>query len=124
MHTWAKKVLRSRVVTWLTWPPFGVALYVGVIVGTHLTGFMNLVLANDNVHNAEHALYLIAGYLYFLPLLGGADPVAGLPIRPGSSCSSWPCPWMPSPAWCSDQRKTATRFPAWPTTGQPGHRAR
>ena len=70
VHTWAKKVLRSRVVTWLTWPPFGVALYVGVIVGTHLTGFMNLVLANDNVHNAEHALYLIAGYLYFLPLLG------------------------------------------------------
>jgi cytochrome c oxidase assembly factor CtaG len=70
VHTWAKRLLRSRVVTWLTWPPFGVALYVGVIVGTHLTGFMNLVLANETVHNAEHALFLIAGYLYFLPLLG------------------------------------------------------
>ena len=70
VHTWAKKVLRSRVVTWITWPPFGVALYVGVIVGTHLTSFMNLVLANETVHNAEHALFLIAGYLYFLPLLG------------------------------------------------------
>jgi cytochrome c oxidase assembly factor CtaG len=70
VHTWAKKVLRSHVVTWITWPPFGVALYVGVIVGTHLTSFMNLVLANETVHNAEHALFLIAGYLYFLPLLG------------------------------------------------------
>src|ERR1700683_3546098 len=57
--TWAKKVLRSHVVTWITWPPFGVALYVGVIVGTHLTSFMNLVLANETVHNAEHALFLI-----------------------------------------------------------------
>ena len=70
VHTWAKKLLRSRVVTWLTWPPFGVALYVGVIVGTHLTSFMNLVLANETVHNAEHVLFLVAGYLYFLPLVG------------------------------------------------------
>jgi cytochrome c oxidase assembly factor CtaG len=70
VHTWAKKVLRSHVVTWITWPPFGVALYVGVIVGTHLTSFMNLVLANETVHNAEHVLFLVAGYLYFLPLLG------------------------------------------------------
>jgi cytochrome c oxidase assembly factor CtaG len=70
VHTWAKKFLRSRLVTCITWPPFGVALYTGVIVGTHLTGFMNLVLANETVHNAEHALFLIAGYLYFLPLVG------------------------------------------------------
>ena len=70
VHTWTKKLLRSRVVTWITWPPFGVALYVGVIVGTHLTGFMNVVLSNDTVHEAEHVLFLVAGYLYFLPLIG------------------------------------------------------
>ena len=69
-HTWTKKLLRSHVVTWITWPVFGAALYVGVVVGTHLTGFMNLVLANQTAHNAEHALFLVAGYLYFLPLLG------------------------------------------------------
>jgi cytochrome c oxidase assembly factor CtaG len=70
VHTWAKKLVRSHVVTWITWPPFGVALYIGVIVGTHLTSFMNLVLANQTVHNAEHGLFLVAGYLYFLPLVG------------------------------------------------------
>jgi cytochrome c oxidase assembly factor CtaG len=70
LHTWAKKALRSRVVACITWPPFTVALYTAVIVGTHLTGFMNLVLTNDAVHEAEHVLYLVAGYLYFLPLIG------------------------------------------------------
>ena len=70
LHTWAKKALRSRVLAAITWPPFGVALYVGVIVGTHLTGFMNLVEANGTVHDGEHVLYLAAGYLYFLPLIG------------------------------------------------------
>ena len=70
LHTWAKKVLRSRVLAAITWPPFGVALYVSVIVGTHLTGFMNLVESNGTVHDGEHVLYLAAGYLYFLPLIG------------------------------------------------------
>ncbi|MGH3199612.1 MAG: cytochrome c oxidase assembly protein [Streptosporangiaceae bacterium] len=70
LHTWTKKVLRSRVLAAITWPPFGVALYLAVIVGTHLTGFMNLVLSNGAVHDGEHVLYLAAGYLYFLPLLG------------------------------------------------------
>src|SRR5207237_3581349 len=64
----------SRLLAAITWPPFGVALYVGVIVGTHLTGFMNLVETNSGMHDAEHALYLISGYLYFLPLIG-REPV-------------------------------------------------
>src|SRR5579875_1376101 len=70
LHTWVKRSLRSRLVAAITWPPLGVALYVATIVGTHLTGFMNLVFADDAVHQAEHALYLAAGYLYFLPLVG------------------------------------------------------
>src|SRR5271166_3734956 len=70
LHTWTKKVLRSRVLAAITWPPFGVALYLAVIVGTHLTGFMNLVESNGAVHDGEHVLYLAAGYLYFLPLIG------------------------------------------------------
>jgi cytochrome c oxidase assembly factor CtaG len=70
LHTWAKRTLRSRVVSALTFPPFGVALYTGTIVATHLTGFMNLVLTNDTVHEAEHVLFLVVGYIYFLPLIG------------------------------------------------------
>jgi cytochrome c oxidase assembly factor CtaG len=70
LHTWAKRTLRSRVVSALTFPPFGVALYTGTIVVTHLTGFMNLVLTNDTVHEAEHVLFLVVGYIYFLPLIG------------------------------------------------------
>ena len=79
VHTWTKKLLRSRVVTWITWPPFGVALYVGVIVGTHLTGFMNLVLANET--RARRRACPLPGRrlpLFPAPDGAGADPVAGL----------------------------------------------
>jgi cytochrome c oxidase assembly factor CtaG len=70
VHTWAKKTLRSRAVAALTWPPFSAALYLGTIVGTHLTSFQNLTLTNGVAHAGEHVLYLVAGYLYFLPLVG------------------------------------------------------
>jgi uncharacterized protein YecE (DUF72 family)/cytochrome c oxidase assembly factor CtaG len=70
LHTWTKKVLRSNPVRWITWPAFGVAAYAATIVGTHLTSFMNLVESSDTIHEAEHVLYLVVGYLYFLPLIG------------------------------------------------------
>ena len=70
LHTWVKKFLRTRPVHWLTWPVFGVVAYTATIVGTHLTGFVNVVEHNDTVHNAEHVLFLVVGYLYFLPLVG------------------------------------------------------
>jgi cytochrome c oxidase assembly factor CtaG len=70
LHTWAKRVVRSRPVAWLTWPAVGVIAYAATIVGTHLTSFMNLVLTNNTVHDLEHVLYLVVGYLYFLPLIG------------------------------------------------------
>src|SRR5579862_1057270 len=44
VHTWAKRAMRSKVVSFLTFPAVGVVLYTGTIVGTHLTGFMNLVM--------------------------------------------------------------------------------
>ncbi|MBO0819944.1 MAG: cytochrome c oxidase assembly protein [Nocardiopsaceae bacterium] len=70
LHTWTKRVLRSVPVRAITWPVFGVVAYAATIVGTHLTSFMNLVLTNDTVHDLEHVLYLVVGYLYFLPLIG------------------------------------------------------
>jgi cytochrome c oxidase assembly factor CtaG len=70
LHTWVKKIIRSKPVLWITWPAFGVAAYAATIVGTHLTNFMNLVIEHDAVHESEHVLYLVVGYLYFLPLVG------------------------------------------------------
>jgi cytochrome c oxidase assembly factor CtaG len=83
LHTWVKRLLRSRLIAVLTWPPVGIVAYTATIVGTHLTSFMNLVMQNAAVHNAEHALYLIVGYLYFLPLIG-REPVrwrVSYPVR-------------------------------------------
>jgi putative copper resistance protein D len=83
LHTWAKRVVRSRVVTFLTWPPFVLILYAATIAGTHLTGLMSLVMSNPALHNAEHALYLVVGYLFFLPILG-SEPIRwrlSYPIR-------------------------------------------
>jgi putative copper resistance protein D len=70
LHTWAKRVIRSRVIGFLTWPPFGLVAYSATIVGTHLTGLTHAILINQTLHNAEHVLYLVVGYLFFLPLLG------------------------------------------------------
>ena len=74
VHSWVKRVVRSRTVTALTWPPATVVLYCAVVAGTHLTSLMNLVVENDGVHDAEHALYLVTGYLFFLPVLG-SEPI-------------------------------------------------
>jgi putative copper resistance protein D len=62
--------VRSRVVSVLTFPLVGLAIYATVLVGTHLTGFMQQMLTNMWLHDVEIALYLVGGYLYFLPLLG------------------------------------------------------
>jgi cytochrome c oxidase assembly factor CtaG len=74
LHTWAKRVIRSRVASFLTWPVFGAALYAVAVVAAHLSGFANLVEHNQTVHNTEHALFVIIGYLFFLPILG-TEPI-------------------------------------------------
>ena len=70
LHTWAKRAVRSRVAAFLTWPPFGLVAYTVTVVSTHLTGLTHEILVNQTLHNAEHVLYLVVGYLFFLPLLG------------------------------------------------------
>jgi putative copper resistance protein D len=70
LHTWAKRVLRSGPVHAITAPPLGIVVYAATVVVCHLTSFMNLVESNEDVHQAEHALFLVVGYIYFLPLIG------------------------------------------------------
>ena len=83
LHTWTKRVIRSRVVTFLTWPPFTLAAYAAVIVSTHLTGLITATITHPVLHDAEHAVYLVVGYLFFLPIVG-SEPIRwrlSYPIR-------------------------------------------
>jgi putative copper resistance protein D len=70
LHTWVKRVLRSRPVALLTWPVLGALAYAVVVPATHLTGVANLVERNQTLHNGEHVLFLAVGYLFFLPVIG------------------------------------------------------
>jgi len=74
LHTWAKRVVRSRVISFLTWPVFGFVAYAAAVTAAHLTGIANLVESNQLLHNAEHAGFLIIGYLFFLPIIG-SEPI-------------------------------------------------
>ncbi|HEX4833109.1 MAG TPA: cytochrome c oxidase assembly protein [Trebonia sp.] len=83
LHTWAKRVLRSGPVHAITAPAFGVAAYAATVVLTHLTSFMNVAESNDSVHDLEHVLFLVVGYIYFLPLIG-KEPIGwkvSYPVR-------------------------------------------
>jgi putative copper resistance protein D len=83
LHTWTKRVLRSKVASFLTWPVFGAVAYTVAVVGAHLTSVANLVETNQTLHDAEHAVFLLVGYLFFLPILG-REPIrwrTSYPIR-------------------------------------------
>jgi putative membrane protein len=54
----------------LTSPITAMVLYAAVLVGTHLTGFQEVMTTHAWVHDAETVLYLVSGYLLFGPLLG------------------------------------------------------
>ncbi len=70
VHAMVKRIVRSAPVNVITFPLVGVLVYIATVVGTHLTGFMNVSLQHPVVHDLEHVLYLVVGYLYFLPLIG------------------------------------------------------
>lgn len=82
LHTWVKRLVRSRAVTALTWPPGALALYAVVVAGTHTPPVMNLVLSSQPAHAAEHLLYLLSGYAFFL-LVIGSEPVRWRVSMPG-----------------------------------------
>ena len=119
LHAWTKRVLRSRVASFLTWPVFGAVAYAVGVTAFHLTGLATLVERNQTAHNAEHALFVVIGYLFFLPLIGTepirwrlsypirfvvlvllmpVDTFTGLALGYGSA-SSPGVPTGPRPAW-------------------------
>jgi putative copper resistance protein D len=66
------RALRGRVGSLVTNPGVGLALYTAVIVGTHLTGFMNQTMIHPWLTGFEQLMYVVAGTLFFLPLIGDA----------------------------------------------------
>lgn len=62
--------LRSRPAGVLTHPLTGLTVYAATIVGTHLTGFMDAMAQHSSLMVGEQVLYLAAGYLFLLPLVG------------------------------------------------------
>jgi putative membrane protein len=51
-------------------PRLTVPLYAAVLVLTHLTGFQQAMSQHEWIHDSELVLYLVAGYLLLLPLVG------------------------------------------------------
>jgi cytochrome c oxidase assembly factor CtaG len=74
LHTWVKRVVRSKVTAFVTWPVFGFAAYAAAILVAHLTGLANLIARNQIAHESEHVGFLVVGYLFFLPIIG-SEPI-------------------------------------------------
>lgn len=78
-----ERVLRGRTVSLLTAPPVALASYAVVIVGSHLTGVMDIVMRNTWAGQVEHLVYLVAGCQFFV-LIVGDEPIRwklGSPAR-------------------------------------------
>ena len=62
----------------LTHQTTGLLLYAVVIIGTHLTGFMDQMAQHAWLMTGEQVLYVVTGYLFLLPLLG-EEPIRANP---------------------------------------------
>jgi putative copper resistance protein D len=78
---WVRVLRRSRPVGLVTHPVTALALYTAVLVGTHLTRYMQLMPAHMWMHSLEVALYLVSGYL-LLQILLVHEPIRWDPPYP------------------------------------------
>ncbi|MFI5254843.1 MAG: cytochrome c oxidase assembly protein [Candidatus Limnocylindrales bacterium] len=70
---WILPVLESRAVSILTNPLLGWITFALVMWGSHFSPLFDAALADDRIHALEHALFLSAGLLFWLPVVG-VDP--------------------------------------------------
>lgn len=66
-------LLRSRAVAVVTHPVVAFGAFTFVLVATHLTGFYELALQHEPVHEVEHLVYLATALLFWWPAIG-IDP--------------------------------------------------
>ena len=74
-HLVVTEALRSRVARLLGNPIVAFVLYAVVIPISHLTVWYNYTLTQESVHNAEHLVFLLVGYLFWRQIFGN-DPNA------------------------------------------------
>ncbi|HMU35666.1 MAG TPA: cytochrome c oxidase assembly protein [Marmoricola sp.] len=67
---------------WLFHPVVAFVIYTVVIVGTHLTGFMDDMAMDERLMLLEQLLYLVSGWIFFTPLVGD-EPLAWRFPTPG-----------------------------------------
>lgn len=69
-----ERIATGRIASLLTAPPVALATYTAVIVGSHLTGLMDTIMRNTWAGQVEHVVYLLAGYQFFV-LIVGDEPI-------------------------------------------------
>lgn len=67
-------ILHSQPIRAISWPPVGWTFFAVVMWATHFSPLFNAALENQTLHSAEHLLYLLAGVLFWWPVIG-ADPI-------------------------------------------------
>lgn len=82
-HERVEAIRTSTAAAFLTSPIVGLALYTAVLVGVHLTAFMDAMVDSPPLMWFEHLLYLGSGYLYFSQVLTSDSPPRDLsyPLR-------------------------------------------
>jgi cytochrome c oxidase assembly factor CtaG len=72
-----QRAVVSRPARFLTAPPVAWALFVGGWIATHEPDFFDTAMTNSGLLNLEHAVYLLTGFLFWMPVLSEDSP-AGL----------------------------------------------
>jgi putative copper resistance protein D len=72
-HRAVNRALRSAPARFFGHPIVAFVTYALVIPLTHLTSFFNWTLEHESVHDTEHLVFLIAGYLFWRQIFG-IDP--------------------------------------------------
>ncbi len=64
-HEWVTRALRSAVARFFDHPLVAFVLYAVLIPLSHLTALYNYTLTHEVVHDNEHLLFLVVGYLFW-----------------------------------------------------------
>ena len=81
-HIRCRGLVRSRAAGLWFSPPVALAGYTVVIVGTHLTGLMDVIMTRPWAGQLEHLAYLLVGYQFFAQVVGD-EPIRWRLSMPG-----------------------------------------